>query len=83
MDNIDRNKSDVSNNVTLGQFVEYFKNLNELAENEKEQQLLKKRFCELLNILKVIKLHVMMTWLIKTSKVQFIYFCLFVFVVNS
>jgi hypothetical protein len=30
LNNIDRKKSDVSNNVTLEQFVEYFKNLNEL-----------------------------------------------------
>ena len=39
LNNIDRNKSDVSNNVTLGQFVEYFKNLNELPENEKDQEI--------------------------------------------
>jgi hypothetical protein len=29
LNNIDKKKSDVSNNVTLEQFVEYFKNLNE------------------------------------------------------
>jgi hypothetical protein len=38
LNNIDRKKSDVSNNVTLEQFVEYFKNLNELPENEKDQE---------------------------------------------
>jgi hypothetical protein len=30
---------DVSNNVTLEQFVEHFKNLNELPENEKDQEI--------------------------------------------
>ena len=39
LNNIDRKKSDVSNNVTLEQFVEYFKNLNELPENEKDQEI--------------------------------------------
>ena len=39
LNNIDRTKSDVSNNVTLEQFVEYFKNLNELPENEKDQEI--------------------------------------------
>jgi hypothetical protein len=34
-----KKKSDVSNNVTLEQFVEYFKNLNELSENEKNQEI--------------------------------------------
>ena len=37
--NIDKKISDVSNNVTLEQFVEYFKNLNELPENEKDQEI--------------------------------------------
>ena len=39
LNNIDKKKSDVSNNVTLEQFVEYFKNLNELPENEKDQEI--------------------------------------------
>jgi hypothetical protein len=34
-----KKKSDVSNNVTLEQFVEYFKTLNELPENEKGQEI--------------------------------------------
>jgi hypothetical protein len=39
LNNIDKKKSDVSNNVTLEQFIEYFKNLNELPENEKDQEI--------------------------------------------
>jgi flagellar motor switch protein FliG len=39
LNNIDKKKSDVSNNVTLEQFIEYFKNLNELSENEKDQEI--------------------------------------------
>ena len=39
LNNIDRKKSDVSNNVTLEQYVEYFKTLNELPENEKDQEI--------------------------------------------
>ena len=34
-----KKKSDVSNNVALEQFVKYFKNLNELSENEKNQEI--------------------------------------------
>ena len=34
-----KKKSNDSNNVTLEQFVEYFKNLNELPENEKDQEI--------------------------------------------
>jgi hypothetical protein len=39
LNNIDKKQSDVSNNVTLEEFVEYFKNLNELPENEKDQEI--------------------------------------------
>jgi hypothetical protein len=39
LNSIDRKKNYVSNNVTLEQFVEYFKNLNELPENEKDQEI--------------------------------------------
>ena len=34
-----KKKSNDSNNVTLEQFVKYFKNLNELPENEKDQEI--------------------------------------------
>ena len=70
MSNIDRWKSRVSNNVTLGQFVqEIFKNLNELPENEKYQEIDfdsvdRENVHNILNSAiteKVIKLHVMMT----------------------
>ena len=39
LNNIDKKQSDVSNNVTLEEFVEYFKTLNELPENEKGQEI--------------------------------------------
>ena len=39
LNNIDKKQSDVSNNITLEEFVEYFKNLNELPENEKDQEI--------------------------------------------
>jgi hypothetical protein len=70
LSNIDRLKSRVSNNVTLGQFVqEIFKNLNELPENEKYQEIDfdsvdRENVHNILNSAiteKVIKLHVMMT----------------------